>query len=192
MSYTMKNQIGLMLMLLGVQAYSQAIPDFTLTNVVDGQPVSLSEFRNCTGLVLVFTSNECPYDGYYRDRLRALVNRHLGKIQFVFINSIAGEAESAERMKSAYKLWNIPVPYLDDKQQTAMNCVGATRSPEVFLLKNDNGSFLQVYKGAIDDNPQVAGDVRQRYLEAGIEQLVSAGKVTLPSTRAVGCVIRKN
>lgn len=187
----MKMLIGLFFISMSTLGYTQAVQDFTLTNVVDGKSVSLSGFTNCTGLVLVFTSNECPYDGYYRDRLRDLVNQYQGQIQFVFVNASTEPEESAAQMKTAYPQWNIPVPYLADKDQVAMECVGARKSPEVFLLKNNKGSFQQVYHGAIDDNPQVATDVSKSYLKESMDQLLAGHRVTQPSVRAVGCTIRK-
>lgn len=187
----MKMLIGLFFISMSTLGYTQAVQDFTLTNVVDGKSVSLSGFTNCTGLVLVFTSNECPYDGYYRDRLRDLVNQYQGQIQFVFVNASTEPEESVAQMKTVYSQWNIPVPYLADKDQVAMECVGARKSPEVFLLKNNKGSFQQVYHGAIDDNPQVATDVSKSYLKESMDQLLAGHRVTQPSVRAVGCTIRK-
>jgi hypothetical protein len=185
-------KLTIMLLLASVIiAGAQPVPDFTLTNVADGKQVTLSEFKTCAGLVVVFTSNECAYDNYYRDRIRSAVAEYKGQIQFLLVNSLVGTKESEQQMITNYNTWNIPVPYLVDKDQATMQSLGARKSPEVFLLKNNSGKFNMFYKGAIDDNPQVASDVGQAYLKDAVKKLLANQKADRPSTRAVGCMIRK-
>ena len=69
--------------------------------------------------------------------------------------------------------------------------LGAKKSPEVFLLKNTGGKFMIVYQGALDDNPQMASDVKQNFLKTSIDKLLAGQKIDVPVMRAVGCSIRK-
>ncbi|HPW63916.1 MAG TPA: redoxin domain-containing protein, partial [Cyclobacteriaceae bacterium] len=94
----MKKLLLLILIASAITSYAQEIKDFSLTNVKDGKSVSLSNFSSSSGIVVVFTSHECPYDNYYKDRLKDLVNAYSGKIQFLFINSNQETQESAEQM----------------------------------------------------------------------------------------------
>ena len=48
-----------------------AVADFHLKNV-DGRSVSLADYRTQKGLIVVFTSNHCPFCKTYEDRLIAL------------------------------------------------------------------------------------------------------------------------
>lgn len=169
----------------------QAVHDFTLTNVIDGSSISLNAYPSCSGLVVLFTSNECAFDNYYTTRIKSLVDGYAGKIQFILINSYVEPAESPEKMEEKYKTWNLHIPYLADKDQIALDCLGAKKSPEVFLLKNVSGKYFQVYNGAIDDNAQVASDVKQNYLKESIEKLLAGQKIDVPTVRAVGCSIRR-
>jgi hypothetical protein len=182
-----------LLMVAGFHAASAQTPvaDFKLTNVVDGQPVSLSSYPTCSALAIVFTSNACPYDGYYTARIKDLIDTYQGKVQFILINSFQEAEESIDKMKAAYSRWGLPVPYLADKDQSVMNSLGARKSPEVFLLKPSNGKYTVVYSGAIDDNPQVATAVTQPYLKNMIDKTLAGQKVDSPSSRAIGCTIRK-
>lgn len=82
----MKNLMFLTLFLLANVLTAQEIKDFSLTNTKDGKAVSLSGFSS-TGIAVVFTSHECPFDNYYKERLKELTTQYAGKIQFVFINS---------------------------------------------------------------------------------------------------------
>jgi len=176
--------------LLSIVAQAQQeIKDFSLTNVKDGKSVSLSSYSSSKGVVVVFTSHECPFDNYYKDRLKELVNVYSGKIPFIFINSNQEPMESTEQMAIHYG--DLNVPYLADKDQTAMEAFGARRSPEAFLLSAAGGKFTIVYSGAIDDNPQVAKDVKQSFLKDAITKLLAGQKPETAVQRAVGCTIRR-
>ena len=169
----------------------QPVHNFTLTNVVDGSTVSLDGFPSCTGLVAIFTSNDCAFDNHYTSRIKSMVDRYAGKIQFILINSYQEPNESAEKMAVEYKTWGLQIPYLADKDQTAMDCMGAKKSPEVFLLKNAGNKYVLVYSGAIDDNAQVPSDVKETYLANSIDKLIAGQKIEVPSIRAVGCSVRR-
>jgi peroxiredoxin len=168
----------------------KSIPDFKLTNVQNGASVSLSDFSGMPGVVLVFTSNTCPFDAYYRARIRSLMEEYAGKIQFVLINSYLETDENEEAMKTAYSSWQLAAPYLADKDQNALQAVDARRSPEVFLLKSTKAGMTVYYQGAIDDSPQLASAVRQRFLQAAIDQLLKGGAPPA-ANRSAGCTIRR-
>lgn len=167
------------------------VQDFKLTNVANTEWVSLASFPSARGYAIIFTSNACPYDEYYRDRIRALVNTYPGKIQFILINSHPDVEENVNAMKAAYLTWNLSVPYLADKDQLAMDSFAARKSPECFLVKSENGKYRVVYSGALDDNPQAAQQVVDSYLKSAIEALLSNQAIAQPSNRAAGCAIRR-
>ena len=168
-----------------------SVQNFTLTNVLDGSTLSLENYSNTAGVAVLFTSNDCPYDRYYFDRIKNLVNLYQGKIQFLFINSYQEPGEAEEKMKNAAAIWGMNVPYLSDKEQIVMGQLGARKSPEVFLLKRDVKNYIIFYSGAIDDNPQVANAVNQQHLKMAIGKLLSSDKLEILTERAVGCTIRK-
>ena len=85
----------------------------------------------------------------------------------------------------------LTIPYLSDKDQTLMQRLGATKTPSAYLLKNNGGNFSVVYKGAIDDNPQVPGDVRRAYLKDAIDIMLANQKIETVEVRPVGCTIRR-
>lgn len=178
------------LTVLAISANCQ-VQNFTLMNVSDGKMVSLEGYQSCVGLVAIFTSNECAYDSYYTARLKVLTESFAGKIQFLLINSHLDPEETVEKMKAKYSFWGMNVPYLADKEQVAMECLGAKKSPEVFLLKNEGGKYTTVYSGAIDDNAQVSAAVSEKYLRNSINKLLKGEAIDVPVTRAVGCSIRK-
>lgn len=187
----MKKAFTSILFLISVGAFSQAVPDFTLTNVSDGKKISLYSYQSCEGIVVLFTSNTCPYDGYYFERIKSLIDGYKGTIQFILVNSFIEANENMTAMKEKYNTWNLPVPYLADKDQQALDCLGAKKSPEVFLLKKSGKDYVIVYRGAIDNNPQVSADVDDSYLKKSIDALLAKQKMPVAETRPVGCTIRR-
>lgn len=180
------------MLLAAMSARSQTgVSSFSLANVADGKTVSLDGYPECIALAVVFTSNECAFDQYYTDRLRELITAYQGKVQFLLVNPYREPAEAADKMLARYRQWNLPVPYLADKEQVAMECLGARKSPEVFLIHNDARKLTLVYRGAIDDSPQAAQAVRNAYLKEAIEKVLQGEKGSLPTQRPIGCTIRE-
>jgi AhpC/TSA family len=180
----------LLLIIVSVSAQSQ-IKSFTLTDVSGGSVVSLDQYTSSAGVVVLFTSNACPYDTYYTERLASLVNSYSGRIPFLLVNAHLDPEESEENMKAKASGWSFKAPYLADKNQVAMSALGARRSPEAFLLKPEKGSFVVLYSGAIDDNPQEPGAVTTQHLRNAIDSLLAGKLITHHQERAVGCSIRK-
>jgi hypothetical protein len=187
----MKNFLLAVLTILTFSLQAQQVNNFKLTNVVNGQPVSLDTYPSCEGMVIIFTSNSCPYDEYYRNRISQLAQTYHDRVPVLLVNSQPDQAESKEAMANKAKLINLSVPYLADKDQVLMANLDAKKSPEVFLLKNDGGKFQVVYRGAFDDNAQVEADVRHKYLQDAIDIMLSNQKIATPEVRPVGCNLKK-
>ena len=171
-------------------SYGQNVADFSLTDVRNKAKTTLSEFSGKKGVAIIFTSNVCPFSVYYEGRITQLVSDYSGDIQFILINSHNDTKESEEEMKNKISTWGINIPYLSDKTGTVMKAFGARKSPEVFLLKPSGSSYSVFYKGAIDNNPQVASDVKEAYLKLNIENLIAGRGATNPDTRPIGCMIK--
>ncbi len=169
-------------------------PNFSLKNV-DGTTISLSDYANEKGVMVIFSCNPCPYVIAYEDRMIALHNEFAPQgYPVVFINPndpIVQPADSFEKMKERATAKNYPFPYLVDEGQKIYPAYGATRTPEVFLLKNDgNGNFIVMYTGTIDDNYKKAADVKVQYAADAVRALI-AGKNPDPATTvAIGCGIQ--
>lgn len=187
----MKNFIIGLLCLTSYCGIAQTVQDFTLVNIADGKNVSLSGFTSCKGVAIIFTSNECPYDQQYRKRIKELNDKYQGTIQFLLINSHTEPRENIKAMAQKFPQWGLTIPYLADKDQVAMECLGAKKSPEAFLLKKNGQDYVIVYHGSIDDNPLVTTDVDKAYLNIAIEQMLANKKIEVPDNRAPGCTIRK-
>ena len=162
----------------------QDIPNTSLFRKGDGQSVALSDCIPCTAVVIIFTSPECPFDGYYADRLRALSERYAGKVSFYFINP----DETAEASPSASFS---ALPLYTDPQRQLVKILDPRKTPEAFQLKKLNTKLTLVYRGAIDDNPQMATAVTQPWLQTALENLLEGKVPGQAEVRATGCTIRK-
>ncbi len=187
----MKYTLIVLLCITSLNAFSQQITNFSLVNVSNGQAITPASYPSCSGLVIIFTSNNCPYDEHYRNRMKQLAQRYNEKVPVLLVNAHTEANESPESMAAKAKTLNLPMPYLADKDQKLMSMLNARKSPEAFLLKNDNGTFTVVYRGAIDDNAQVEADVRQHYLRDAIDIMLNNQKIQTPEVRPVGCNLRK-
>lgn len=192
--------ILLTLVLSSFSLYAQPIavgseaPNFKLKNV-DGSIVSLADYANEKGVMVIFSCNPCPYVIAYEDRMIELHNEFAPQgYPVVFINPndpISQPADSFEKMKERAEAKNYPFPYLVDEGQKIYPAYGATRTPEVFLLKNEgNGNFVVKYTGTIDDNYKNASEVKKQYTANAVRALI-AGKNPDPATTvAIGCGIK--
>jgi glutaredoxin len=185
----MKKVLVLFACLLSISGLAQQLSNFNLVNVLNDQTVSPASYPSCAGLVVIFTTNSCPYDDYYKSRVSQLAQAYQDKVPVLLVNPSPDPADSKENMAKKGKQFS--VPYLADKDQSLMTSLDARKSPEAFLLKNEGGKFTVVYRGAIDDNAQVAADVRHSYLRDAIDIMLSNQKVQTPEVRPVGCNLKK-
>jgi peroxiredoxin len=176
-------------LLLTLNGTAQVVQNFSLTNVLDGKIITLDDFSSSAGVVIIFTSVNCPYDEYYLTRIKELALKNNAKTPVLLINSVPNE--SVEQMKTFAYQNALSTPYLADKEQKVFAILKPRKSPECFLLQNRAGKFNVIYRGAIDDNAQTSSDVNQSYLKNAIDNLLSDQKIEMPDVRPVGCSIPK-
>lgn len=174
---------------------NDVVKDFSLLNAVDNNPVSLSDYSGSKVVVIVFTSPGCAFGKIYDERLVQLAGDFKDQeVSFLLINpnnsKVNPEDSPANMAKRAQEKGYI-FPYLVDNSQKIANMLGASKTPEAFVLKNVNGSFVLKYRGAIDDNPQLASAVKEQYLKEAILAVIHNNSVKMAERKATGCSIRK-
>ncbi|UBM57542.1 thioredoxin family protein [Marinilongibacter aquaticus] len=196
--------IAAVLFVLGSSAFSKAfsqadgyglgdvVEDFNLANI-DGRKISMASFAEAKGFIVVFTCNHCPFSKTYEDRIVALDNKFASKgFPVLAVNSNdpqAYEEDNLVNMKKRATEKGFRFPYLVDDQGLGQR-FGATRTPQVFVLKRENGQAIVKYTGAIDDNAQDSAAVNKRYVEDAVDHLLQDKPVIIQSTRAIGCSIK--
>lgn len=166
---------------------------FSLKNV-DGKTISLKDYNDEKGVILVFTCNTCPYSKMYEQRIINLQNEYTDKgYPVVAINSNDPQKSPGDSFDEMVKLSDeksYPFPYLYDADQSVAKAYGATNTPHVYLLKNNKGTFYVSYIGAIDNNSRNGNQAKKKYIESAIEALDSGKEIKTKSTKAIGCTIK--
>lgn len=168
--------------------------DFKLKNI-DGKMLSLSDFKEAKGFIVIFTCNSCPVSVANEDRIIALDKKYkeLG-YPVVAINPNNPEissGDSFELMQQRAKEKGFTFPYLFDEGQTVYPKYGASKTPHVYVLQKENNDLLVKYIGSIDDSARDANSVRTKYVENAVDALIKGQQIEVASTRAIGCSIKK-
>lgn len=167
--------------------------DFKLENI-DGTMVSLADYKDAKGFIVIFTCNTCPYAVAYEDRIEALNKKYASKgypVIAIMPNNVSVKpGDSMEAMRARAKEKGFTFPYLMDAGQKIYPKYGATKTPHVYVLqKTDKGNQVK-YIGAIDDNYQDANAVNKKYVEDAVDALLVGKEVQETHTRAIGCTIK--
>jgi peroxiredoxin len=166
---------------------------FKLKNV-DGTWVSLDDYKDAKGFIVIFTCNHCPYAKAYEDRIIAL-DRKYAKAGYPVIainpnDAVSYPEDSYENMQKRAKEKGFTFPYLFDEEQVVYPVYGATRTPHVYILSKTGTEMTVEYIGAIDDNYEDASKVSARYVEDAVDALMKGSKPEVTSTKAIGCSIK--
>ncbi|MEO1050249.1 MAG: thioredoxin family protein [Bacteroidota bacterium] len=176
----------------GYEVGDKAI-DFKLKNV-DGKMVSMADYKNAKGFIVVFTCNTCPYSQMYEQRIIDLHNMYAEKgFPVIAINSndpMRQPGDSFDEMVKLAKNQKYPFPYVYDNTQEIAKAYGATNTPHVYILGKDGGSLVVNYIGAIDNNARSASDVTEKYVENAVNALMGDKDVEVKKTKAIGCTIK--
>lgn len=196
----MKRILFVCFVMLGITASAQTgyqvgsvATDFNLKNV-NGKNVSLANYENAKGYILVFTCNTCPVAQAYQDRVEALNKMYAPKgYPVIAINTndpSASPGDSFEKMQERAKDKNFSYAYLEDPNHVYTKKYGAVRTPHVFVLqKTDKGNEV-AYIGAIDNDQEETNAQRENYVQNAVNLLLQGKKPTVTSTKAIGCSIK--
>ncbi len=164
--------------------------DFSLKNV-DGKMVSLSDYANAKGFLVIFTCNTCPYAKAYEDRIIALDRKYKSRgVPVIAINPNSKSGDGFAKMKERAKEKGFTYPYLYDEGQKVYPQYGATRTPHVFLLEKTAKGNVVRYIGAIDDNYQDASQVKDKFVENAVDAMLAGKEIDPSTTKAIGCGIK--
>ncbi len=172
---------------LPAPAIGAAIDRFTLKGV-GGKPWSLSDADDGPAVVIIFMGTECPLMKLYAQRLAMMADEFAEHgVQFVGINS--NQQDGLVEIGAFAKTHQVSFPILKDPGNRVADQLGATRTPEVFVL--DKRRRLR-YHGCIDDQfhygiQRVKAD--HEYLREALTALVAGTAVATEQTEPVGCQI---
>ena len=124
--------------------------DFSLKNI-DNKKVSLKDFKDAKGYIVIFTCNHCPYAQAYEDRIIALDKKYKKQgYPVIAINPNNPEKQkddSFDLMKVRAKEKGFTFPYLLDEGQKIYPQYGATKTPHVYILQKTSKGNQVKYSG---------------------------------------------
>jgi len=167
------------------------IADFSLMNI-DDKMVSLSDYKDAKGFIIIFTCNTCPYSVANEDRIIALNAKFESKgFPVIAINPndpdvVPDDSFAAMKVRAAQKGFNFP--YLLDKGQKVYPKFGATKTPHVYIVSKPK--MKVEYIGAIDDSSRNPDAVNEKYVENAVDALLAGKKIEKIETKAIGCSIK--
>jgi peroxiredoxin len=172
---------------LGVSA-----PDFSLTDVVSGDAISLATFAGKPALLVMFISVHCPFVKHVQAQLAEIGKDYLAKglgIVAISPNDIEKYPDDApEHLRALAHSAPFNFPVCCDPTQSIAKAYTAACTPDFFLF---DGTRHLAYRGQLDDSrpsngkPVTGADLRQ-----AIESLL-AGQTVDPNQRpSIGCNIK--
>lgn len=196
---TLKSVFGAILLLITFSLSNaqyktgEMIEDFSLKNI-DAKMVSLADFKDAKGFILVFTCNHCPVAQKYEGRIKELHEKFAKKgYPVVAVNPNDEKVQpqdSFEEMKNRAKAQNFKFAYLRDDTQQVARKFGAERTPHVYILNKTEAGLKLVYIGAIDNNADDPNKADKHYVSDAINSLLAGEQLAVNETRAVGCTIK--
>ena len=171
----------------------QTSPAFreSVTNM-DGKDLILREYVKGNGMMVIFSSNTCPFVKAWESRYFGLAKYcEANNIGFVLINSNEAKRtgdDSFQAMKNHSKEMEYNFSYVLDHNSTIANAFGAKTTPHVFFFNNN---LELVYRGAIDDNYKDEAKVTKTYALNAMRNFMAGVEPYPAVTEALGCSIKR-
>jgi peroxiredoxin len=161
------------------------LTSFTLPDL-SGAQQSLDKLKGENGVVLVWTSAQCPVVKSYNERINQVADELKAKgINLIGINSNA--SESLDYVASHAKEVGYKFPVLIDKGNVLADKLGATVTPEFYYFDKEN---VLLYHGALD-NDRSGTNITTNYLRDAFEAALSKKPITTNKTNVIGCSIKR-
>ena len=170
-------------------------PDFSLPNTnpgFGGDTVSLNDFDEKKGVLVMFICNHCPFVKRIRDGLAQLgkdfEGGDLGIVAICANDQETHPGDSPEKMAEEARNFGYRFPYLHDETQTTAKAYRAACTPDFFLY-NQNREL--VYRGEFDKaRPGNDEPVTGEELRRAIRQVLAGEKVPEEQRPSMGCNIK--
>jgi peroxiredoxin len=166
-------------------------PVFSLPDT-EGKVVSLGDFKNAPGLLVIFMCNHCPYVRHILKDLVVLVREAQGRglaVVGISANDVARFPEDGpDKMALVARQNAFTFPYLYDETQKTAKAFHATCTPDFFLF--DKRRRL-VYRGQMDGSRPGTGEpVTGKDLRHAIAALLQGSEVVGEQRPSMGCSIK--
>lgn len=167
-------------------------PDFNLSDVVTGNPISLATFAEKKALLVMFICRHCPYVKHVQNEIVKLSkdyqNSNLGIVAISSNDAEVYPDDSPESLKEMANELGFDFPYCYDADQAVAKAYEAACTPDFYLF--DENREL-VYRGQLDDSrPKSDIPITGKDLRAAIEAALKGEDVDQNQRASLGCNIK--
>lgn len=163
--------------------------DFAL-RTIEGTEIAPADLGRGKLMLFVFLGEGCPASQKYALQLKKLYQEYKRVATFyaVFLPDLNGETGARDYLDQ----YGFPGEVLLDQHLQLTEALGATITPEVFLLSKEREL---IYAGAIDNWYYALGKYRrvvtEHYLSDAIAAHLKGQQPPIPRTQAIGCFINR-
>jgi peroxiredoxin len=167
-------------------------PEFTLSDVVSGDTVSLASFEGKRALLVMFLCHHCPFVKHVKSELAQLGRDYAAKgVGIVAISSndpAVSADDSPEGLRRMATEWGFNFPVCYDETQAVAKSYAAACTPDFYLFDQDH---TLVYRGQLDDSrPSSGKPVTGADLRGAIDALLAGRPVNQDQKASLGCNIK--
>ncbi len=166
-------------------------PNFSLTDTVSGDTVSLSD---CDGkaLVVMFICNHCPFVIHIQRGLVRFGNDYRGSdVSIVGISANDAKkypGDAPDKLAAMARRMGYAFPYLYDETQEVAKSYTAACTPDFFVFDADRDL---VYRGQFDDSrPSNRIPVTGKDLRAAVDAVLADREAPAIQKPSIGCNIK--
>ncbi|MBV9764608.1 MAG: thioredoxin family protein, partial [Acidobacteriaceae bacterium] len=149
-------------------------PDFQLPDVVSGETVGLSRFKDKKALLVMFICRHCPFVKHVQKELAQIgkdyADQSVGVVAISSNDATAYPDDAPSSLREMALELGFTFPFLYDESQEVARAYHAACTPDFFLF--DAGRRL-VYRGQLDDSrPGNGVPVTGRDLRTALDALL--------------------
>jgi peroxiredoxin len=167
----------------------EKMEDFTLPDV-NGKPHRLYEFEGKKAVVVIFIATRCPYSNSFNHVMASLAHDYESRgVAVIGIN--ANNTESVSEVAEHARAHGLDFLVLKDEGNQIADRLGASVTPEVFLLDN---TWTLRYHGALGNSHQPTNNpdkTNADELRPALEDVLSGKPAEVTETKAFGCTIKR-
>jgi peroxiredoxin len=167
----------------------EKMADFTLPDV-DGKPHRLYEFEGKKAVAVIFIATRCPYSNAFNHVMASLAREYASRdVAFIAIN--ANKTEPVAEVADHARAHGLDFPILKDEGNQIADRLGASVTPEVFLL---DSTWTLRYHGALGNSHQPTTNpdkTTDDEIRPALDDILAGKPVAVTETKAFGCTIKR-
>jgi peroxiredoxin len=164
---------------------------FSLSDVVTGRTISLTDFSEKRALLVIFLCAHCPYVVHVRKELAKLARdyaqRELAVVAISSNDPVRYPEDAPEGLRNFAIESGFAFPVLFDESQEVALAYSAACTPDFFLF---DAARRLVYRGQLDDSRPGIGQPDGRDLRAAIDCCLAGAAINPDQKPSVGCNIK--